>query len=199
MTASLAAALTAALSLGGWEIARRSARARAVVLGAIPLASIAVGSAVAALAAPQSSDALRVVVLLSVLSVAAIVDARSGSIFDSLTLSLTCALLLISALHAGLCHALLGGAGLGAALLALRIATASRGLGLGDVKLGVGVGAGLGATLGAAALAAAFVFGGFYAGWLLATRRAQRDARIPFAPFVAAGTYAVTLLGAAGL
>lgn len=106
------------------------------------------------------------------------------------------------------CAAGLGGgwpqlarSGAGAAALAslfLLLAIARPGsAGLGDAKLSLSIGAlaawpGWDALLGA--VVAAFLLGACYAVWLLAARRATLRARLPFGPFLLAGTLIAVLL-----
>jgi len=126
-------------------------------------------------------------------AVAGVVDARTGSIFDPLTIALLAVSLALSAVDGSVTDGLFGAAGTGAALLFLHTVTGRRGLGLGDVKFGAGIGLALGLTGGLTAIALAFVFGGSYGTWLLATKRATAGASIRFGPFITAGTF-VTLL-----
>lgn len=70
------------------------------------------------------------------------------------------------------------------------------GLGLGDVKLVAVIGLYLGYSYTVLALFIAFVLGGLVATFLLLTRRAGRHSRLPFGPFLAAGSIATMLLGA---
>lgn len=125
---------------------------------------------------------------------AATSDARTGIIPDYVTRSTAVAALTLAALNGAVAAAAVGACAVGGALLALHLVSRGRGLGLGDVKLGVAIGAGLGPLAGALAVGAAFVLGAAYAIALLATRRAQRGDAIAFGPFLAAGTLAVTLL-----
>jgi leader peptidase (prepilin peptidase)/N-methyltransferase len=128
--------------------------------------------------------------------VAAVVDARTGLIPDALTRT-TALAALACAFAAGTTPLACGGAyAVGGALLALHVLTGGRGLGLGDVKLGIAIGAGLGPAAGLVALGAAFVLGGAYASWLLLARRARRGDAVRFGPFLAAGTLAGALFEA---
>jgi leader peptidase (prepilin peptidase) / N-methyltransferase len=128
--------------------------------------------------------------------VAAAVDARTGLIPDVLTRT-TALAAAGCAFATGAAPLACGGAyAVGGALLALHVFTRGRGLGLGDVKLGVAIGAGFGADAGLVALGAAFVLGGAYASWLLLTHRARRGDSIRFGPFLTAGTLAAALMPA---
>jgi leader peptidase (prepilin peptidase)/N-methyltransferase len=126
--------------------------------------------------------------------VAAVVDARTGLIPDTLTRTTALVALICAAASGGASLAFGGAYAVGGALLALHLLTRGSGLGLGDVKLGTAIGIGFGPAAGLVALGAAFVLGGAYASWLLATRRARRGDAIRFGPFLAAGTLLVTLL-----
>ncbi len=120
--------------------------------------------------------------------IAAGIDARTGRIPDDVTRP-TSAIALGLAIASGVVvTALFGALAVGGSLLLLYAITRGRGLGMGDVKLGTAIGIGLGPTSGLAALGGAFILGGIYAGWLLATRRANRRDALAFGPFLATGT-----------
>ena len=125
---------------------------------------------------------------------AAIADLRSGLIPDRLTRATALGALAFAASSGFALTACAGAYAVGGALLGLHLLTRGRGLGLGDVKLGVALGTGLGARTGMLALGAAFVLGGAYAAWLLATKRGRRGDAIAFGPFLAAGAFAAALL-----
>ncbi|MEA2690414.1 MAG: leader peptidase (prepilin peptidase) / N-methyltransferase [Candidatus Eremiobacteraeota bacterium] len=141
-------------------------------------------------------NALSVLPVLAGTLVAAVVDARTGYIPDSLTRATAFAALGLALVCGAAVHACAGAFAVGGTLLALHLLTRGRGLGLGDVKLGTAIGAGFGPSAGIIALGAAFVAGGAYASWLLATGRAQRNDAIPFGPFLAAGTLAALIVPA---
>jgi leader peptidase (prepilin peptidase) / N-methyltransferase len=130
---------------------------------------------------------------------AAGIDARTGLLPDSVTRTTACAALALAAADGAALAAASGACVVGGALLALHLGSRGRGLGLGDVKLGVAIGTGLGPPAGALALGAAFVLGATYALALLATGRAQRGDAIAFGPFLAAGSFAAALLPAGAL
>jgi leader peptidase (prepilin peptidase)/N-methyltransferase len=127
---------------------------------------------------------------------AAVVDARTGFIPDTITRTTALAALGWALAHGNAPVACGGAYAVGGSLLALHVLTHGRGLGLGDVKLGTAIGAGFGPYAGIVALGTAFVLGGAYATWLLLTRRAVRGDAIRFGPFLAAGTVAVACLPA---
>jgi prepilin signal peptidase PulO-like enzyme (type II secretory pathway) len=145
-------------------------------------------AALAAFAGARGGIAVATVAVVAVAVVAGVTDARCGAIFDPLTRALVASALLAAAFDGTLAAASTGAVASGGALLALRLCTHGRGIGLGDVKLAAGIGAGLGIAGAALALGSAFVLGGGYGAWLLATRRAGHGARLRFGPFVAAGT-----------
>jgi len=122
------------------------------------------------------------------------IDARTGFIPDNVTRPACAIALVLAAAAGGLLDACAGALAVGGALLLLHLSTGGRGLGLGDVKLGVAIGSGLGPLVGLAAIGAAFIGGGAYALWLLSRRRARLHDRIPFGPFLAAGTIAGVVL-----
>lgn len=184
MSAPAAAALTASSALIAWLIAAWTMGRRGASLGAPPLASLAL-VALVALAARPPYDAARFVTLGGV-AVAAICDARTGLIVRPLTSFLAITALMLACIEDHPSYA--GGAlALGGILLALHLVTGGRGIGLGDVRLGIALGAGLGIVSGLFALGCAFVLGGVYAGFLLVTGRAQRGDTLRFGPFIAAG------------
>ena len=126
--------------------------------------------------------------------VAAVVDARTGYLPNIITRPTAVAALAL-AVPNGLATAAGGACAVGGVLVALHLVTRGRGLGLGDVKLGVAIGAGLGPWCGALALAAAFIAGGGYAALLLASKRAANGDAIPFGPFLAIGTMIGAVIG----
>jgi len=88
------------------------------------------------------------------------------------------------------------GAAVGAGLLFLVIAVASRGgMGGGDIKLAAVMGAFLGWPVVAAALFMSFTLGGLVGLALLATGRRRRKDPVPFGPFLAAGGLAALFWG----
>ena len=122
--------------------------------------------------------------------VAAAIDARTGLIPDAVSRGTALVALVLAAASGFSAAAFAGAAAVGGMLLLLHLLTGGRGLGLGDVKLGIAIGVGLGTPLGVFALGAAFIAGGAYAIWLLATKRARRSDAVRFGPFLAAGTLA---------
>jgi leader peptidase (prepilin peptidase)/N-methyltransferase len=135
-------------------------------------------------------------VVLAGTLVAATIDARTGYLPNAVTRSTAIAALAF-AVPSGLATAACGACAVGGMLLALHVLTRGRGLGLGDVKLGVAIGAGLGPWCGALALGAAFIAGGGYGAFLLASKRAANGDAIPFGPFLAIGTLVGTTIGTA--
>ncbi|WP_456284960.1 prepilin peptidase [Microbacterium sp. JZ101] len=131
------------------------------------------------------------------------VDIHEHRLPDRIVLPSTAALLAVVAAHAAalgdaapLARAVLGGLALGAFYLALRVAN-PEGMGGGDVKLAALVGVFLawhGWAVLAVGAAAAFVGGAAWALALLAARRADRDARIPFGPWMILGAWAGLLV-----
>ena len=122
--------------------------------------------------------------------VAAVTDARTGLIPDAVTRATALAALGCAMVNGVAPLACAGAYAVGGALLGLHLLTGGRGVGLGDVKLGIAIGVGFGPAGGVFALGAAFVLGGAYATWLLLTGRARRRDTIRFGPFLAAGTAA---------
>ena len=124
---------------------------------------------------------------------AAALDARTGRIPNVVT---TPTALVALAAAAMLGHGMLafrGAVAVGGMLLALYALTKARGLGYGDVKLGLAIGVGFGPMLGVAAVGIAFILGGCYAAVLLASGRARRGDAVAFGPFLAGGALTVTV------
>jgi leader peptidase (prepilin peptidase)/N-methyltransferase len=135
------------------------------------------------------------------------IDAAVQRLPDALTAPAyagTAVLLLLAAAASGhwgnLLRAVLGGLALAAAYLAVTVISRS-GLGLGDVKLAASLGTLLAwpgwRTLLAGAFAG-FLLGAVYGVGLLASRRATRQQRIPFGPFMIAGAFLALLATAVG-
>jgi leader peptidase (prepilin peptidase)/N-methyltransferase len=187
MTLVFAAAGGAAYAAVLWRIAVSVARRRAIALGSFPVwvGMACAGAAVAATAAGSASIAVAAGLIGAV--VCGLVDARTGLIFDALSLTVTGAGLAGARFAQRLADGLLGALAVGAALAAIYLITARRGIGLGDVKLGSAVALGYGLHAGFVALGSAFVLGAAYAGVLLGTGRARRTDALRFGPFIAGG------------
>lgn len=78
-------------------------------------------------------------------------------------------------------------------LLSLFLITAGRGMGLGDVKLAIGLGVWLSFIDGLKWLTASFILGGIVASVLLLLKRANLKTKIAFGPFLIAGFW-ITIL-----
>jgi leader peptidase (prepilin peptidase) / N-methyltransferase len=192
MNVALAGAGAAAATILYWSIAADAAGRRDMTIGTLPPLLAALVT-VAACAAAWAGLPVAVIAAVAGATVAGVVDARTGFIFDPLTGAMLCVSLLFAALDRALVDGLYGGVAVGGSLLLLHVLSGGRGLGLGDVKLGTALGVALGLAGGLFATALAFVFGGIYGGWLLATKRAARGAPVRFGPFIAAGTLAAVL------
>ena len=116
-----------------------------------------------------------------------VVDARTGYIFDGLTIAMSSVALSAAAGIGSLPTALLSGGAVGGSMLALYALTRGRGIGLGDVKLATALALSFGLAWGAIAVGAAFVIGAAYGIVLLLRHRAKRGDAIRFGPFMAAG------------
>ncbi len=172
-----------------------------------PLVVLATALVCAALAAATGTrPELGVWLLLAPVGVLlAVVDFKVQRLPDVLTLPLAgAALALLAAVavvpeHAGdWLTALLGALALGAGYFVLFLINPN-GMGFGDVKLALGLGAVLGwYGWGAVVLGtfAGFLFGGLYGMGLVVIRRAGRKTSIPFGPFLIAGAFVGTLMGA---
>jgi len=172
-----------------------------------PLVALVTALVCAALAvATGTRPELGVWLLLAPVGVLlAVVDFKVQRLPDVLTLPLAgAALALLAAVamvpeHAGdWLTALLGALALGAGYFVLFLINPN-GMGFGDVKLALGLGAVLGwYGWGAVVLGtfAGFLFGGLYGMGLVVVRRAGRKTSIPFGPFLIAGAFVGTLIGA---
>ncbi|RNI22197.1 prepilin peptidase [Flexivirga caeni] len=173
------------------------------LLAALPLVSLLVAHALA----ERHNAGMTLVSCLSlpVLAALAAIDLDVHRLPDALTYPLALLAVFIAAaasLSTGdwpaLLRAVLAGPALGAAyLLLLVVSPGGAGIGLGDVKLAVGLGVQLGWSSWTAVLTATmagFVLGGVWAAVLLIGRRATRNTQIAFGPFMISGTV-LTLLG----
>ncbi|MFZ3301743.1 MAG: prepilin peptidase [Microgenomates group bacterium] len=79
-------------------------------------------------------------------------------------------------------------------LLSLFIITAGRGMGLGDVKLAVGLGVWLSFVDGLKWLMVSFILGGIVASVLLLLKRANLKTKIAFGPFLIVGFWIILLI-----
>lgn len=138
-----------------------------------------------------SITSLQYCILSLALIISVATDISHREVPDQVSLGTAAILALIALLTAQWGH-LLGGILLFGILFL--IAVASRGgMGGGDIKLALAIGLGLGWKLGLVALALAIVFGGVLATVLLL--RGNRGKALPFAPFLAAGTWIAMFLG----
>jgi leader peptidase (prepilin peptidase)/N-methyltransferase len=141
----------------------------------------------------QSLDVLRLLVFSAFALPITAIDVRTRRIPDLLSLGGLCLLAALDAVRGDpqLPSRLAASASAAALFLALRAAT--KGVGLGDVKLAALVGLFLGPV---GTLAAAFVSawtGLAYAAYALLARGVSLSERIPYAPFLIAGAYAACL------
>jgi leader peptidase (prepilin peptidase)/N-methyltransferase len=193
VNAALAATGAGVATVAYWRIAADAAARRRLTLGTLPL-FLPVLAGATAYATAIGGAPYTAVLAGAGAAVAAVADARTGSIFDPLTAMMLGTSLVLAATAGAAIDAVFGAVAIGGALLFLHAITGGRGLGLGDVKLGAAIGMSLGYASGLTAIAVAFVFGGIYAVWLLATKRASARSAIRFGPFIAAGTFVALLV-----
>lgn len=122
------------------------------------------------------------------IAIAALVDARSGYIFDPIIVVGLLSTFAAAILQQRTLSTVVGAWIAGAIMLAIRLASRNRGMGLGDVKLGALLGAGLGPLDAAVGIGAAFVLGAGVASGLLVAGRIERGTRVPFGPYLLAGS-----------
>ena len=172
-----------------WLAAQHVARVRALALGAWPHVAILLCGVVAALVArqyPLETAALLSATLIGTV-VCALVDARTGYIFDVLSLIVMSIAAILSVASNRLSDGALGATLVGGSMFALYLASGRRGVGLGDVKLAAVIALGFGLKLGSIAVGCAFVLGAIYGVALLASRQARRTDTVRFGPFLAGG------------
>jgi prepilin signal peptidase PulO-like enzyme (type II secretory pathway) len=192
MNAVAAATGGFALTVGFWHVARRTGRSRGLEIGRLPF-PLPAAVAIAGVCLSSGTAAAPSLVGLGGSAVAALLDVRTGLIFDPLVASVFAMGMLVGWYGGHVAASIAGSAVLGAILAALYATTRGCGIGLGDVKLGTALGAALGARIALDAIGIAFVTGAAYGAYLLATRRATRRSAIPFGPFIAIGTCAAVL------
>ena len=168
-----------------WTLALIGARRRGIDLGKAAHLWVPLAAACTILAA--RSGGMHCGLTIGAVSVAAIVDARSGYIFDSLVAAGMLATLAADALEGSL-RGLSGGALTFLLLLSLWIFTGGRGLGFGDVKLAAVIGAGFGPIDGPAAIGVAFVLGAGVSLTMVAAGRLDRKDPVQFGPYLLAGS-----------
>jgi leader peptidase (prepilin peptidase)/N-methyltransferase len=193
MSAIFAGIGTAAATIAFWAIARRVARARDIPIGTLPVWLPTVAAATAFIVAWTEPAGYARSAILAGVAVAALIDARTGFIFDPLSAAIVLGTFIAATGDRAVFGAIVGSLGVGSALGILYVLTRRVGIGLGDVKLGLGVGAALGWNVGLTAIGLAFVFGAAY-GIARLIRGASRRTPVRFGPFVAAGTYVAILL-----
>jgi len=181
-------------------------RSHAWVLIALPVAALLIGHALSV--THNAGVAFAYCVSLPVLVALAAIDLDVHRLPDKLTFPLVPLAIVIAAAASActgewfpLLRAVLAGLALGAAyLVLLLISPGGGGLGLGDVKLAVGLGVLLGWFSWYAVLVgtlSGFVLGGLWAAGLLISRRATRHSYIAFGPFMLGGAIIALLVGGA--
>src|ERR1700678_2169700 len=147
MDAALAATATAGATVMDWMIADHAPSRRSMKIGSLPPLLPAAAAITACIASIAGISAPAVAATAGV-AVAGLVDARTGSIYDPLTVSILLASLVLALVNGSVVDGCCGAAAVGAALLALHALSRGRGIGLGDVKLGTALGMALGLSGG---------------------------------------------------
>ncbi|WP_446665235.1 prepilin peptidase [Flexivirga sp. B27] len=164
---------------------------------AVPLAALLLGRALTE--AHNAGVAFAYCVCLPLLAALAAIDLDVHRLPDALTFRLAPVAVVIAAAASvatgdwfALLRSVLAGLALGAAyLILLLVSRGGAGLGLGDVKLAVGLGVLLGWFSWSSVLGgtlAGFILGGLWAAGLLISRRATRETYIAFGPFMIGGS-----------
>lgn len=166
-----------------------------------PLVELITGATFALLvgAGDGTSQTVTLFIVASLLIVLALIDLEQGVLPDQLTIggAMVVLLYLVATGHSSLLtpypllnfdHWLWGGLVSVGLLGAIVFVTRGKGMGLGDVKLGLLIGLTLGGTAALVALWAAFVLGALVGiGLVLAGRARWRGTQLPFGPFLALG------------
>ncbi len=157
----------------------------------------AAGAALAVGLRRQDAWAMPCVVALVTSGVCAATDLQSGYVFDRVLLAGGAGLLLAN-LSGGTVAGAFAGSASGCFIpLALHTVTRGRGLGFGDVKLAALLGGACTPHRALASIGMACIAAGIVGCVLLATRRRTRRDDMPFAPFLALGSYATMIMGTA--
>lgn len=143
----------------------------------------------------QALDALRLLAFSAFALPITVIDIRTRRIPDILSLGGLCALTVFDAARGDpqLPARLAAAASAAALFLGLRAAT--KGVGLGDVKLAALVGLFLGPAGTPAALFVSACTGLGYAAFALLAKGASMKDRVPYAPFLVFGAYAACIAG----
>ncbi len=172
-----------------WFIARRVARRRALALGSLPPWIVALGGGAAAVAAASVPPAAALPAAATFIGalVCGLVDARTGYIFDALSLTMVAVTGIAAGLNFHVADGLLAATITGIGLGALYLLTGRRGIGFGDVKLGSAIALGYGVAPAIVTLGSAFILGAAYAVIMIGCGRAKRTDTVRFGPFIAGG------------
>jgi len=172
-----------------WSIARRVALRRDIALGGLPPWMIVLAGCAAtgaALIEPATVAVPAGATLIGAL-ICGLVDARTGFIFNALTLTMAAVAGLAAAMSVHPADGVLAAAIVGTGLGTLHFITGRRGIGLGDVKLGSAIALGYGVGPAVVAIGSAFVLGALYAVTMIGLGRAKRTDALRFGPFIAGG------------
>lgn len=200
MIAHTAAMLSSALATGTlFALAHVAAKGRvpysSLRTNALILAASTFVLAATLLARAPSIGTLAVVWMIACCAAAAASDLQTGYVFDLPNAFALGVVLLFQIIGGNATGALLGLAVSGGALGVLYVVTRTRGIGLGDVKLGAVIGAGFGGTGALYALQAAFIAGGVIAAYRLLSGTGRRGDKLKFAPYLGGAAALVCMLG----
>jgi prepilin signal peptidase PulO-like enzyme (type II secretory pathway) len=131
--------------------------------------------------------------VLACLGVSAVTDIEAGYIYNDVLFAAGILALAAATICATIADAAIGCFACGGTMLALRVVSGGR-LGLGDVKLACLIGT-IGPSTGIVALGMAFVSGSIAVGCGRALGMPIRNRYLPFAPYLAVGTWGSLMFG----
>ncbi len=181
--------LGAAYAGGLWSIALRVADRRALNLGGPPYALLLFCGIVAVAVHTFVAPGIAVLAGSSLIGaiVCALVDARTGLIFDALSQTMVVVAAAVSLYEGRFVDGVIAAAVVGGALTAVYLLSRGRGIGLGDVKLGCAIALGYGVGAAVITIGCAFILGAAYALVMIGLGRAKRSDAVRFGPFIAGG------------
>lgn len=133
-------------------------------------------------------------VMLACAGVCALSDIQTGYVFDRVLIAALALMIPASVVTGFAAQGAAGAALSGLLVMTPHVVSRGRAIGFGDVKLAATIGFALGPGGALRALWWACVSGGAFALALILARKARRDTRVSFAPFLALGASCITLV-----